>query len=495
MRFRLFHTLSLTLLAFTAAAVLSLGGLTAWHLQNGFGAYLAARDVQHFERFVGVVEARASQNDGLDNLLAGQLDLRDLLNEINPGPPGPPGPLGSSGQPGRSQPPPHEHNSAAFPERIQVRALNGTLLLGSPSIDRPGSGPMIERPVHAKDQMVAWARMRPDPIVRTGAEARFLHDQYALIAAGALGLIVLALLTATRLARRWTKPLAAVQEATRRLAQGELTLRLPVEPHLAGRSDEIGDVMRNVNRMAEGLQKLEAARRRWLADISHELRTPLTVLRGDIEALNEGIRPLRPEAIEVLHEEVQRLNRLVDDLHLLAITDLQALPCHMAADDAVAMLQRLQARYESRARTAGLSLRVQWPAYLAMLNVYWDTGRMEQLMANLLENSLRYTHAPGQVLVRLELDDHRIRLVVEDSAPGVSEGQLPQLFEPLYRGDAARDNRSGGSGLGLAICQVIAEAHGGQLTASASGLGGLALTLELPRTSDVLHAALTGSAT
>lgn len=246
--------------------------------------------------------------------------------------------------------------------------------------------------------------------------------------------------------------------------------------------------------MAEGLQKLEAARRRWLADISHELRTPLTVLRGDVEALNEGIRPLRPEAIEVLHEEVLRLNRLVDDLHLLAISDLQTLPCHMAGDDAVAMLQRLQGRYESRARAAGLSLRVQWPAHLAMLNVHWDTGRMEQLMANLLENSLHYTHAPGQVLVRLELDDHRIRLVVEDSAPGVSEGQLPQLFEPLYRGDAARDNRSGGSGLGLAICQVIAEAHGGQLTASASGLGGLALTLELPRTSDVLQAALTGSA-
>lgn len=240
MRFRLFHTLSLTLLGFTAAAVLSLGGLTAWHLQNGFGAYLAERDVRHFERFVGVVEARITQKDGLDKLLAGQLNMRDLLNEINPGP------LGSSGQPGRS-PPPHERNSAPFPERIQVRGLNGALLLGSPSIDRPGSGPMIERSVHAKDQVVAWARMRPDPIVRTGAEARFLHDQYALIAAGTLGLIVLALLTATRLARRWTKPLAAVQEATRRLAQGELTVRLPMEPHLAGRGDEIGDVMRNVN--------------------------------------------------------------------------------------------------------------------------------------------------------------------------------------------------------------------------------------------------------
>jgi two-component system sensor histidine kinase BaeS len=218
-------------------------------------------------------------------------------------------------------------------------------------------------------------------------------------------------------------------------------------------------------------------------------------LRGDIEALNEGIRPLRSEAIGVLHEEVLRLNRLVDDLHLLAISDLQTLPCLMAGDDAIDMLERLKVRFESRTLAAGLNLHVQWPANVIELKVQWDAGRIEQLMANLLENSLRYTHAPGQILVRLEFDEHLIRLVVEDSAPGVSDSHLPQLFEPLYRVDTARSNESGGSGLGLAICQVIAYAHEGHLTAAASGLGGLSLRLELPQMSGEIQTELTGATT
>jgi two-component system sensor histidine kinase BaeS len=165
----------------------------------------------------------------------------------------------------------------------------------------------------------------------------------------------------------------------------------------------------------------------------------------------------------------------------------------MAGDDAIDMLERLKVRYESRALAAGLNLHVQRPANVIKLKVHWDAGRIEQLMANLLENSLRYTHAPGQILIRLEFEDHLIRLVVEDSAPGVSDSHLPQLFEPLYRVDAARSNESGGSGLGLAICQVIANAHGGQLTAAASGLGGLSLRLELPRMSVAMQTELTGA--
>jgi len=475
MQLRLVHTLSLTLLAFAGVAVLALGGLTAWHLRNGFGEYLAARDVLHFERFVGILESRLARDDGLPALRERRLGLDSLLDELNPRP----GPR-EMRLPGLHPPPPSA-GPDGFPERLQVVASDGTVLLGQPDVAPLNAVPLVERPVRVNGEVVALARMRPAPMVRTGAEARFLRDQYALIAAGGLGLIVLAVLTATWLARRWTRPLAAVQEATQRLAQGELTVRLPDGPALAGRSDEIGDVMRNVNRMAEGLQQLEGVRRRWLADISHELRTPLTVLRGDIEALHDGVRPLRPEAIAVLHEEVLRLNKLVDDLHLLAISDLQTLPCHLAADDALALVRRLHRRYEARARAAGLDLRLEVPKDLLELTVQWDAGRIEQLLDNLLENSLRYTDSPGQVWVRLACVDDEVRVVVEDSAPGVPAAQRSQLFEPLYRGDAARRSGAAGSGLGLAICQTIAKAHGGRLMASASALGGLCLALDLPR--------------
>lgn len=470
MRLRLAHTLSLTLLAFACVAVLTSGGLTAWHLRKGFGEYLAARDVQHFERFVRIVEGRLAREDGLSELMEGRMEMRDVLGELNPRRDAPPGLSPSQGR-----------NSDAFPDRIQVLAPNGSVLLGAPRVEGVGTLPLVERPVRVNGQPVALARMRPAPIERSGAEKRFLADQYTLIVAVGLGLMVLALLTAIWLARRWTQPLAAVLDATQRLARGELTVRLADGPALAGRGDEIGDVVRNVNRMAEGLQTLEGARRRWLADISHELRTPLTVLRGDIEALHDEVRPLRHEAVVVLHEEVIRLSRLVDDLHLLAISDLQTLPCHMDDDDAVAMMQRLQGRYQERARSAGLGLYLDLPVDVPVLSVQWDAGRIEQLLANLLENALRYTSAPGQVRMRLAKVGIRVRVVVEDSAPGVPAEQLSQVFEPLFRGDAARSGGAGGSGLGLSICQVIAKAHGGQLVASASALGGLCVTLDLPQ--------------
>ena len=226
-------------------------------------------------------------------------------------------------------------------------------------------------------------------------ESRFLRSQYLGIAAVASALLLLALACAFWLARQWVRPLVAVQEATARIAQGELDVRLHEE-----RSDEIGDVVRNVNKMAASLQRMEGARRRWLADLSHELRTPLTVLRGDIEALVDGVRPLNAAAALSLREDVLRLGTLVEDLHLLSMADLQALPCHFAEADAVQIVQGMLARHTQLATDAGLSLGLGGHADRAV-PVFWDTGRIEQLLANLLHNSLRYTDAPGRIVVGL----------------------------------------------------------------------------------------------
>jgi two-component system sensor histidine kinase BaeS len=493
MRLRLVHTLALTLLAFAGVSVLAMGGLTAWQLRNGFGEYLAARDVQHFDRFVGVVESRVASADGAADLLAGRIKLRSLLEELDPQPaffppvpqsPGPPGPprfTEPTGSTGLSRTPPPDAGSPPFPDRIQLLALNGKVLLGPAQIRATGNAAFVQRPIHSNGRVIALARMKPSAVVRSGADARFLQDQYLLIAVGSAALTVLALLTATWLARRWTQPLSAIKDATQRLAQGEFAVRLADGPALAGRSDEIGDLVRNVNRMAVGLQQLESARRRWLADISHELRTPLTVLRGDIEALHDGIRPLEAAAITALRSDILRLNRLVDDLHLLAVADLQTLPCQLVEDDAIAMLQRVQDRHEGRANAAHLCLQLQLPERVPSLRVQWDTGRIEQLLGNLLENSLRYTQAPGEVRVCLEYTESSVHVIVEDSAPGLPAAQLSRLFEPLYRGEMASGGSPEGSGLGLSICQAIAKAHGGQLFAANSSLGGLRFTLLLPQ--------------
>ena len=224
--------------------------------------------------------------------------------------------------------------------------------------------------------------------------------------------MLLALTTAGWLARQWARPLAAVQDATARIARGELSVRLP-----PGRSDEIGDVAHNVNLMAESLQRMEGARRRWIADRSHELRTPLTGLRGEIGALVDGVRPLTPAALLSLREDVLRLDALTDDLHLLAMADLHSLPCRFADADAVETVRAALQRFEAGAAAAGLSLVWAGPPPAAR-PVCWHSARIGQLLDNLLQNSLRYTDAPGRIALALQGSVDSLRLSIDDSAPG-----------------------------------------------------------------------------
>ena len=367
-------------------------------------------------------------------------------------------------------PPPPPHGVESFRERVAIFTHDGKPFMEN---DVPmGAGPRIERPVRIQSEVVATVRMLQLKPVPDEVESRFLTSQYWGIASVAAALLMLALMGAWWVAGRWVRPLLAVQLATKRIAQGEFDIRLnPV------RSDEIGDVMRNVNAMAHSLAQLDGTRRQWMADISHELRTPLAVLRGEIEAIVDGVRPLKPEAMLSLREEVLRLSALVDDLHLLAMSDLKALPCYFEELDAIELARMVWQRFELRATQLGLTLRFESPKE-SSLPVRWDARRVGQLLGNLLDNSLRYTDAPGQVVLTLEHHANHVSMDICDSAPGVAESDLPRVFEPLFRADAARSR--GGSGLGLAICQAIVQAHGGSVTATPCTMGGLCIHILLP---------------
>ncbi len=482
MRLRVVHTLSLLLLSSVLVAVMAMAAVTAWNLRNGFADYLAARDVERLEQFAELVAAVADRAGGADVLRQRRLDMRDLLDEfarrqgIEPrrGPPRP------EGRPdGRQGGPPPPDRSVSFNARVALVELDGSPLLGRP-LPRDGTD-FVERPIRVRGELVAQARLLKAAAVPDAVESRFLRTQYLGILAVALALVVLALASAWWVARRFVRPLLAVQDATARIARGEFDVRLAGSHHGTSRGDEIGDLVRNVNRMASGLQRLEGARRRWVADISHELRTPLAVLRGEIEALVDGVRPLRHEAMLSLREEVLRIGALVDDLHLLSMSDMNALPCHFAALDALPLMAHVAQRFQARAAAAGLTLSTELGATPA-LPVCWDRTRIEQLLSNLIENSLRYTDAPGRIVLAMTHDGERVLIDIDDSAPGVPAADLPRLFEPLYRADAARSRHRGGSGLGLAICEAIVRSHGGGITASLSALGGLHVRIELPVT-------------
>ena len=273
-------------------------------------------------------------------------------------------------------------------------------------------------------------------------------------------------------ARHLLAPLRAVEQAARQLSDGRYGVQLSTH-----RQDELGDLVHHVNRLSLALRAHETARQRWMADISHELRTPLAIVRGELEAMRDGVRPPDTQGLQSLHEEVMRLDRLVDDLHQWSMADAGSLSYRPRRLDLATLVTESCARFESTARMAGLDLDCQCDA----VGVSADPDRLRQLIDNLLGNALRYTDRGGQVRVQVQVAHDRACVRVDDSAPGVPLEALGRLFEPLYRGEASRNRALGGSGLGLAIAQRIALAHRGTLAASPSPLGGLRLELWLPR--------------
>jgi len=337
----------------------------------------------------------------------------------------------------------------------------------------PQTDAYLEVPVTRDGQVVALARLRKPEAAPDAVDTSFIARQYIGIGGVALLLLVVAGVLGHFAAMRWVGPLLAVQGATLQIAQGQL--HVPLDET---RPDEIGDLMRNVNHMAASLQKLEAARRRWIAEISHELRTPLTVLRGEIEALTDGVRPLSMGAVHSLREEVMRLSRLVSDLHTLAMSDLGALICRPMNVKPADMVEAAHSRVADRAKQAGHELTVSLHPISLGCRAVWDGQRIAQLLDNLLNNSIHHTHAPGRISLMLNCSKDEAVLTIEDSAPGVTAEELGQIFEPLYRADQARSGE--GSGLGLAIAKAIVDAHHGRMEASLSPLGGLRMVVVLP---------------
>ena len=246
----------------------------------------------------------------------------------------------------------------------------------------------------------------------------------------------------------------------------------------AGADDELGRLLDDVNHLAQVLERTEESRRDFMADISHELRTPLAVLRAELEAMQDGIRPLTPEGLQAVQGPVQQLGKLVEDLHELSMAQAEVSYQHEPLDVGAVLVQAL-AGMASRLADAGLQLQRVLPA--SPLPVLGEARRLEQVFVNLLENAARYTDAGGQVRVAARtVSGRQVEVVVEDSAPGVPADKRARLFERFYRVDSSRARARGGSGLGLAICQHIVQAHRGTITADDSPLGGLRITVTLP---------------
>jgi len=501
-RLTIARKLALAVIAIVIVCVGTMGWMTSSNLKRGFIAYLNEMQAQDLDQLRDLLAERYRQEGNFDWLRRQPRALREVLDLMKPQiqtdfdvrnrrrpPPGngrrppresfddgamPPRaadpPPRADDPPAEAQPPPGARDPMGFAARVSIRAANGEVLMGPPDFP-PGA----ERAIVVDGKTVATVRLRPlrqaagTDVGATG----FLHEQVRDIAILSALLIFTSILLALWLARHLLRPVAALRDVTARLARGQFDARAPLLSR-----DELAELALHVNEMAEALEASERQRRRLLADVSHELRTPLTVIRGEIEALLDGIRRADPAALLSLHAEVLRLNKLVDDLHQLALADAGDLHYVWTPLALAPMLAPLLERYRTRAAAADLELRWSLPQHPLVVRA--DADRLAQVAINLLENSVRYTDRGGRIAVSLSARAGWATLAFEDSAPGVPEGAHASLFERLYRVDSARTRERGGSGLGLSICRALVAAHGGTIEATPSTLGGVRILLRLP---------------
>ncbi|HTP40244.1 MAG TPA: ATP-binding protein [Steroidobacteraceae bacterium] len=329
------------------------------------------------------------------------------------------------------------------------------------------------RPVVASGRTVGWVVMVPFDRATSPGDLQFQRRQ--LLIGWIIGLlaVLVAGLGAVALANAFLTPIHRIADATRRLTAGDFSARLPSKP-----GDEIDQLAADVNQLARTLQRTEQVRRSLMADISHELRTPLAILRGELEALEDGVRVSTPQTLQSLIAEVRTLSKLVDDIYDVSISDIGALNYRREELDLVPVLSTCVTAFRERFASRGLQAEFVCP--VKELRVSADESRLQQLFNNLFENCVRHTARDGQVRISATTDERHAVIRVEDSGPGVAEDQIPKLFERFYRADESRNRRTGGAGLGLAICRNIVEAHNGAIDAGHSPLGGLSIEVRLP---------------
>jgi len=376
---------------------------------------------------------------------------------------------GGTGPPLEPPPPPIPKGEQLFELRVLLVDGARNVLYGPKNTEKT---PYFV-PIKRGDEKIGQLGLVPPRILVDMRIQQFVQEQHQALVVIALCIAAGAALLSIPLAGRLVRRITALAAATNRLASGRYDIRVPAESN-----DELGQLARDFNQLAQTLERNEQLRRRWVADISHELRTPLAVLRGEVEAVQDGVRQLTPQTMDALHVEILHLGRLIDDLYELALADIGALAYRKTEIDLGALASQTTLSYREQFRAQGLALEFVGPEQPVILNA--DPERLRQLLANLLQNSLRYTDPGGMLEVRLTEADGQARLCFRDSAPGVPTASLERLFERLYRVEGSRSRSHGGAGLGLALCKSIVEAHNGVVAAAHSSLGGLEITVTLP---------------
>ena len=370
-----------------------------------------------------------------------------------------------------------------------IEASNGTLFLGRR--EPPAPGQTRER-TSVTNRVTGGAVGRQYTMEITLAEpytyrAAAINNVAGLLIAIGLFALGLAVVVSAALARRFTTPIRQLTDASRALAEGDLTRRVPASQLRAG-SSELGELAVQFNTMADRLaESVELIRRDrdrsrdFLADVSHELRTPLAALRTFNQLLMEGAADdpdARTEFLESSQGQIERLDWLAQNLLELSKLDSGLVLLDLRPDDLRAAVESAAHQHDALAERRGVKVELDLPP--RPVRIRHDPPRIGQVVANLVGNAVKFTPRGGTVRVSVEATTDGARIDVVDTGVGIDPNELPHIFERFYRGSRANEARGSGSGLGLAIVRSIVDIHGGTVTVESGSSTGSRFTVRLP---------------
>ena len=337
-------------------------------------------------------------------------------------------------------------------------------------------------PIKAQDHQVGTLLVSPNINQQQNS---LINDFYtsmnkALISsAGIAGAI--AILLGSILFLQIISPIRKLKAAANKISGGDLSQRVDIRTR-----DEFGELGKTFNKMAESLSAAEVQRRHLTADIAHELRTPLSAMQGTLEGIQDGILPFSTDQIAILYSETLLLNRLVNDLRLISLSETGQLKLDFSEINIEELVKQVIDQMKPQADQKGITIINDFQGRTILSA---DSDRIRQVLSNLIRNSLIYTPEGGTISIQTKSDERHntCEIVVQDTGSGVEPVDLPYIFDRFYRGDESRNRSSGGSGLGLAIVKNLIEAHGGKVRAESPVLFdqnqtgyGTRITLTLP---------------
>ncbi len=272
-------------------------------------------------------------------------------------------------------------------------------------------------------------------------------DRFLILVVFLLG--GLSLILSLIYSRRMTDPIKKLTRAARNIAEGDMTQRVTVRGN-----DEISNLARAFNTMADSLALQEALRRKLTANIAHELRTPLSAMQGEIEGILDGLISFDRERLVSLHEETNRLKHIIEGIEELSRAQASALELRRERIPLKPFLENIRERYDKLFADKGVRLEFECAD---RVTAYADPDKLSQIVINLLSNALKATGEGGVVRVRAGEKETESFIEVSDTGRGIRKEDLPFIFERFYRAS------EGGLGLGLTIAQELAEAHGGKI--------------------------------